>query len=463
MGFLPVLWIAVRDDLRPVRPLAKLLYQAVGASIAVGFGIGLPGIVHLFGMPVHLGWAAAPLSVAWIVGVTNAFNLIDGLDGLCAGLAAISAGAMGLVFLITNQPALAIIAAVVAGAISGFLPHNIHPARVFLGDSGAMSVGFSLACLALAGGATLSSGFAALLPAIILGLPIAEIVVSFFRRLFVRASGERKTGVMVADRSHFHHRLMDLGLAHPRAVWVLYIVGGFLAFVSLLSIMLTARQAGLLLLLLLVAAAVGVKRLGYGGSSKTRDERQGVRRALFIGFADVSLALTALALAVGVTGGWSGREFRNDMGAEEIISYGLATLLSFWGVGLYQGTWWLKSRERFLRLLVGVAIAPFLVALLMLVVQEPRMDAVLLANWTVLHLGAVLTARSAHHAGAERMGTLWTGSRRDNGVSHGVEQIEAAGVLRGQRLTESQVAVAVSLRERARALDDRAEGQRKAG
>lgn len=464
IGFLPILWIAVRDDIRPVRPAAKLIFQVLGASLAVGFGIGLPGTVHLFGLPFQLGWIAAPLSVTWIVGVTNAFNLIDGLDGLCAGLAAISAGAMGMVFVVTNQPALFLIAAVVAGAIGGFLPHNIHPARVFLGDSGAMSVGFFMACLALAGGATLSSGFAALLPAIILGLPIAEIVVSFFRRLFGGAAGGRKAGVMVADRSHFHHRLIDLGFEHPTAVWILYVVGGALATASFLSIMLTARQAGLLLLLLLVAAAVGVKRLGYGTASKDGEERQGVRRALFIGFADICVGLAALLVALAVTP-WDGRpSLRFDLDGEEVICYGLATLLAFWGVGLYRGTWWLESRERFLRLLIGITIAPFLVSLMVLVVQEPRAEVGALRSWILLHLAFAVIARSGHRVGLDRLGSLWTKSDRPS-TSNEHERQEAPSLLQKQRTSEAQaaVAVAVGMRDIGRGLEDRADPQRKAG
>lgn len=463
LGLLPVLWVAIRDDVTPVRPWLKLVSQTAGASVAVCMGISLPETVHLFGMPVHLGWIAAPLSVTWIVGITNAFNLIDGLDGLCAGLSAISAAAMGLIFVITGQPALAMIAAVLAGAIAGFLPHNSHPARIFLGDSGAMTAGYLLSCLALAGGATLSSGFATLLPIIILGLPIAEIVVSFFRRLLLRAAGEQRSGVMVADRLHFHHRLLDLGFEHPRAVWVLYLVGAALATVSLVSILLTARQAGLLLFLLLLAAAVGVKRLGYGAGAKIQDDNRGMRRALFIGFADVAIALVALVLAVGLIDGWTGRGFRDDMGAEEVISYGLATLLSFWGVGLYRGTWWLKSLERLLRVVIGIAAAPLLVALLMFLLREPRLDEVLLGSWTVLHLGAVLLARSAHRVGAERMGSLWTGSGKVATSRIPAIEIDRHLPLRAQRLTESGVSAAVRALERARALDEPTEGQRKAG
>src|SRR3954468_5719348 len=127
-GVLPILLISIVDDINSVRARYKLLAHALGAVIAVALGISLAPTVHVVGSPLNIGWIAAPLSVLWIVGVTNAFNIIDGLDGLSTGLALISAASMAGVFVLVALPAMACAALVLAGALAGFLPYNRHPA-----------------------------------------------------------------------------------------------------------------------------------------------------------------------------------------------------------------------------------------------------------------------------------------------------------------------------------------------
>ncbi|MGH9365069.1 MAG: glycosyltransferase family 4 protein, partial [Thermoanaerobaculia bacterium] len=164
LGLLPILVVSLWDDIRPLPALPKFAAQFAGAGIAVAFGIRLGPQIHLFGHEITLGFFAVPLALLWIVGVTNAFNIVDGLDGLSAGLALISALSLVLVSLLTTRYAMASASLVVAGALVGFLPYNLYPAKVFLGDTGAAAVGFWLACLALRGGSTLSAGMAVLIP-----------------------------------------------------------------------------------------------------------------------------------------------------------------------------------------------------------------------------------------------------------------------------------------------------------
>jgi UDP-GlcNAc:undecaprenyl-phosphate GlcNAc-1-phosphate transferase len=166
---------------------------------------------------VPIGWTAILLSIIWIVGLTNAFNLVDGLDGLSAGLAFISAVSLGAVSIVAQKPSMATASFIVAGALLGFLPFNIFPARVFLGDAGATAVGFTLACLALGGGSTLSAGMAILVPVLVLGLPIADTVVTVARRSLRKLELKTSKGMFDADRDHFHHRLLTLGLSRPSA------------------------------------------------------------------------------------------------------------------------------------------------------------------------------------------------------------------------------------------------------
>ena len=210
LGLTVVLVVSIYDDVRPLRAAPKFAAQLAGASLAVACGIRLGSEVHLFGNTVALGWLAIPLSLLWIVGVTNAFNIVDGLDGLSAGLALLSALSLAGSAAIVHQYGLTLLALVLAGALVGFLPYNVYPAKVFLGDSGATAIGFFLACLALRGGSTLSSGLAILAPILVLGVPIAETLVSMARRVVRGLRSGGKMGVFEADDGHFHHRLIAL-------------------------------------------------------------------------------------------------------------------------------------------------------------------------------------------------------------------------------------------------------------
>ena len=144
LGVLPIVAISIRDDIKPLRPGPKFLAHLIGAVTAVAFGLSLNSSVHLFGHTVAIGWWAYPLSVIWLIGTTNAFNIVDGLDGLAAGLGFISACGLCGVFLLVNETGMARWALVIAGAIAGFLPH-MFPARMFFGDTGATAIGFCLA------------------------------------------------------------------------------------------------------------------------------------------------------------------------------------------------------------------------------------------------------------------------------------------------------------------------------
>ena len=308
-GMLPILLISIADDIRSVRPLYKLLAHALGAVIAVILGITLGPAVHIFGSEVYIGWMAGPLSVLWIVGVTNAFNLIDGLDGLSAGLAMIAAVSMALVFVLVGQPGMSGAALVLAGAILGFLPYNLHPARLFLGDTGSTAIGFCLAAFALRGGSTLSSGFAALLPVFILGLPIADMLIAMTRRTLRRL--EYHVGsVFEADRNHIHHRLLAMGIEHHTAVLTLYGAGLVLAGSALMSLLFSEREAALMVVALLLAGLVGVQRLGYDEFAFIRRgtvlkvyELRPVKRGFFIVFVDLAITFAAVYLAIGLEDG----------------------------------------------------------------------------------------------------------------------------------------------------------------
>lgn len=362
-GVLPILLISIVDDIKPVLARRKFLAHLVGAVVAVASGVTLEPVVHLFGSPIHIGIIAAPLSVLWLVGITNAFNIIDGLDGLSAGLALISAASMAAVFALVGQTGMSIGALVLAGALAGFLPYNMHPARMFLGDTGATAIGFCLGVFALKGGSTLSSGFAALLPMIILGLPVADTLIAMVRRSLggLERSGG---GMFVPDRNHIHHRLLALGVGHGKAVLILYAVGLTLAGAAFTSVFLTAREAGLFVVALLIASFVGLHRLGYDEFAFIRRgtvlkvyEVPAVQRGMFVVFVDVFVAIAAAYLSVVLKRDhWSGEAVWHA--SRELASvFAPVTVVVFWLCGMYRGSWRVASVYDLTKVAKAVAIA----------------------------------------------------------------------------------------------------------
>jgi UDP-GlcNAc:undecaprenyl-phosphate GlcNAc-1-phosphate transferase len=361
VGLLPILAVSIWDDIRPLRSLPKFVAQGFGAAIAVGFGVTLAPTIHIFGLSVEIGLLAAPLSVVWLVGVTNAFNIVDGLDGLAAGLALISAGSLAAIFIAVHQIPIAAATLAVMGAVLGFLPYNFYPAKIFLGDSGATAIGFVLACFALKGGSTLSAGFAVLLPVFVMGLPVAETLVSMARRLISRVETKASSGVFEADRNHFHHRLLALGINHRKVVWILYGAGAGVAGLGLLSILMTVVEAGFLLIALLVAGVVGVSRLGYQEFALIRNGRilhaydsPVLQKSLFSVFADlVMVGVSVYGALVLRFEDVSVSLYHRDA---VLMFAALAPLTAtcFWAFGLYRGTWRLAGVDDFDRLWMAV-------------------------------------------------------------------------------------------------------------
>jgi UDP-GlcNAc:undecaprenyl-phosphate GlcNAc-1-phosphate transferase len=403
LGLLPIVAVSLRDDVTPLRPGPKFAAHLLGACIAVAFGVSLNTVVHLFGHTITIGWLAYPLSVIWLVGMTNAFNIVDGLDGLSAGLAVISAFALAGVFLVANESATAGAALLLAGGIAGFLPYNTFPARMFFGDTGATAVGFCLATFAMRGGSTLSAGFAALLPAFILGLPIAETLLSMARRLVRRLERHDAGGVFEPDRNHMHHRLLALGIDHPRAVFILYGAGVLLAGVALASMFMNARDSALLVIALLLAALVGVRRLGYdefaiirNGTALRVYEVPVLNKSMFVVFVDlVIVAVAAFGAVMLKTDVWAPAAVRGTA-VGMIASLAPATVIVFWRMKVYRGTWRLAASYDFARACCSVFFATLLAfsARILFVPADPA--ASLFAIYALLS-GLLVTASRASY------------------------------------------------------------------
>lgn len=252
-----VFLLGVYDDLHGVGPYFKFAVQAVAATMLFVGGLQILDLPVLFGSR-HLPWfVGLPLTILWVLAITNAFNLIDGLDGLAAGSALFSTLVAFVVALLGGQSLVTVTAIALAGAILGFLRYNFNPATIFLGDSGSLFIGFLLSALALEGAQKAPTIVAVAIPVVSFGLPILETSLSILRRWI---SGRP---VFTADREHIHHKLLQHGLTHRQVVIVLYAVSAVFALLSLFLLWPTGSSLGLVLAVLGTGIWIGVQRLGY--------------------------------------------------------------------------------------------------------------------------------------------------------------------------------------------------------
>jgi UDP-GlcNAc:undecaprenyl-phosphate GlcNAc-1-phosphate transferase len=223
-----VLLVGLLDDMRRLKPLTKLFWQVVAASVTIYFGVEISFITNpINGVLPLLGFIAIPLTLVWLVGMTNAVNLIDGLDGLASGVTLIAAGTLFLVALRTHQPGAALLMLAVAGAALGFLRYNFFPASIFLGDSGSYFLGFILAGSAIIGVFKTTLVVALFLPLVVLAVPIFDTSFAIFRRLRSHRS------LFSADDKHIHHLLLRAGLSQREAVLSIYIACFLLGVLAL--------------------------------------------------------------------------------------------------------------------------------------------------------------------------------------------------------------------------------------
>jgi UDP-GlcNAc:undecaprenyl-phosphate GlcNAc-1-phosphate transferase len=247
--------IGLYDDFHGVRPWLKFLVQAAGGAWLYLAGYGIRQVTILFGH--SLGPALSfTLTIFWILLVTNAFNLIDGVDGLAAGSALFSTLVVCVIALIGHNTFIAACTIALAGATLGFLRFNFHPATIFLGDCGSLFIGFLLGALALASSQKSSTMIAVAVPVVACGLPLVETALSVLRRFL---NGKPLFG---ADREHIHHKLLARGLSQREVVGILY---GISAGISVLSLLLL-RSSGAGVVVLIILASVGciaLRRIGY--------------------------------------------------------------------------------------------------------------------------------------------------------------------------------------------------------
>jgi len=257
-GFISL--VGLVDDIKGLRARFKLLAQLIAAIVICAAGIRIDSVRIADWLILDFGWFSWPLTIFWIVGVTNAVNIIDGLDGLAAGISAITCGVIAVLAVHFGQPVMAVLMLALLGSLTGFLFFNFNPAKIFMGDSGSMFLGFVLASSSVMCAAKSQALVGLALPVVALGIPIFDTLFSILRRFLERRS------IFAPDRSHFHHRLLDLGLKQRHVVIVMYIVT--LLFAGLGMFMMATRNintivifACILFLLVLVFRIVGSVRL----------------------------------------------------------------------------------------------------------------------------------------------------------------------------------------------------------
>ena len=250
------------DDILELKPKQKM-FGIFLAALVIYFLAGIK--MNEISLPwlgnIELGWLSLPITIFWILALTNAVNLIDGLDGLATGVSMISLVTMGIVgyfFLHSWQHYVPLMCIMLAACLLGFLPYNFHPAKIFLGDTGALYIGFMISILSLKGLKDVTF-ISMLVPIIILGVPITDTVYAMIRRKL------NKKPISEADKHHLHHQLMRMGLTHRQTVLAIYGLSLVFSFVSLLFISAPAWGIWPLILGLLFALELFVETIGLLG------------------------------------------------------------------------------------------------------------------------------------------------------------------------------------------------------
>jgi UDP-GlcNAc:undecaprenyl-phosphate GlcNAc-1-phosphate transferase len=276
LGSAMIVVLGVVDDSAPLRAGFKFLVQIAAALVAVYHGV----VVQILSNPNvfsdepywFLGWASVPITVLWIVGITNSVNLIDGLDGLANGVSTISALTMLVIALLVSEGQTAIIMAALVGACVGFMPYNKNPAQMFMGDTGSTFLGYILATVSIQGLFKYYAIISFAVPFLILGLPMFDTLFAIVRRL---AHGQNP---MSPDRGHIHHRLIDMGLSQKQAVAALYVVSSILGLSAVVLTTGGAMRAMTFLFAVAVLAFFASRIIFPREIAETRHEKEAAQQ-----------------------------------------------------------------------------------------------------------------------------------------------------------------------------------------
>lgn len=252
------------DDTRGLQAGQKFLLQLIAATIVIYSGCKIETIINPFGDPLELGIFSIPITYLWLIGITNALNLLDGLDGLASGVGLLALATFAILSYQQQDWMTFGICLAFIGGILGFLYFNYHPASIFMGDTGSLFLGFLIAALAVKGLQKSEGNIALLVPIIILAVPIGDTSLAFFRRLY---QGHHPFS---PDRDHLHHRLLFLGLSHRQAVHIVYMFSFLFGLAAILMATETGLYGALIVLLIFLIAILSLYRLGYLEAQKIK-------------------------------------------------------------------------------------------------------------------------------------------------------------------------------------------------
>ena len=270
IGAMLIVAIGILDDVKQLRASLKLIVQIISAVVCHGvkiIAISVPPFIFDGGI-LPLKWLSIPITILWIVGVTNAVNLIDGLDGLAVGVSSIATFSLFFIAILAGEPTVALISAALAGSCLGFLPYNFNPAKIFMGDTGSTFLGFILSVICIQG---LFKGYAVIsfiIPFLILGLPIFDTGVAIARRIHERRP------IMGADRGHLHHKLIDMGFSQKQTVAILYVIAMLLGLSAVILVEQGAQTAFLLISVVLLMLIFGSKIITWQTNIKHNIEQE---------------------------------------------------------------------------------------------------------------------------------------------------------------------------------------------
>jgi UDP-GlcNAc:undecaprenyl-phosphate GlcNAc-1-phosphate transferase len=399
--------LGVLDDLRGVSPGTKFIVQLIAASLVALYVYRIE-VISLGFWEINLGLWSIPVTVFWIVAITNAVNLLDGLDGLAAGTSFIAALSMFGICILNENIGFALVSIILAGSVLGFLRYNFHPASIFLGDSGSYTLGFLFSILSLHSNLKGTTTVIILVPILVLGLPLMDTLLSALRRLLksfhilefnggnrVKIFFGKSWSIFSADRDHIHHRLLKLGFSQKNAVVFLYTITVLLGGIALASVYFTNVNQALLISALGIASYIGVQKLGYSEIQFLRNgtllplfDSPLVSRRMLKVFLDVGALVLAYYLAFLL-------RYEGEL-TPAIKRYYLSTmplavavkLLIFNIAGLYHGTWRYVNVDDFLRILKAVFFGCAVAALLFWIVPSLGITswAILLIDFNLLFL-----------------------------------------------------------------------------
>ncbi|MCK8816400.1 undecaprenyl/decaprenyl-phosphate alpha-N-acetylglucosaminyl 1-phosphate transferase [Natroniella sulfidigena] len=250
--------LGILDDLYELSAWNKLIGQIVIALVAIFLGLQIQFITNPWGGVYYLGWLSIPLTLIWLVGITNTINLIDGLDGLAGGITVIAAITLAIFAYQQGQVLTVILTLTVIGSTLGFLRYNFNPAQIFMGDTGSMFLGFMLGVISITGALKSVTALTLIVSILALGIPIFDTLLSIIRR---KLAGQP---IFQADNNHFHHKLLALGLKQFEVVLIIYLISIFLSMIAIGVSLATIEEALFLLgsaILFLIIGSLDFKKL----------------------------------------------------------------------------------------------------------------------------------------------------------------------------------------------------------